>query len=378
MLPACMPGRSSRLPLDKHLGVLIGDSRPESVAAVKAALQAKFEDKASILNRMRILNDPSVKLSLLKSCVSTRPCFWLRTMSPHLTRDAAAWFDVRMREFMDHVATGVLDEHAWLLTTLPSSLSGLGVTSCMHSRCPAHTASWLSAFANIARMFPSAISLTAADLSSSSLPFARGLRAAHTATSLAATTLSDNTHNHPLPSCAPSDPSVPELCEFGTRFPRAQQRLASIFQGARWLEGFEGASVRARACMLSQADQGAMAGFAGAMTGQARMIPSSFITALQLRLRMPLSILNGINACSCGQPMDAHGDHLYSCSSLMTYRTPWHDLVLDVFCEMARRASFHVSHDSRRPRAASASYSPHWCPDATLIHGHATRGSNTA
>ena len=128
----------------------------------------------------------------------------------------------------------------------------------------------------------------------------------------------------------------------------------------------------ARACMLSQADQGAMAGFAGTMSGQARMIPSSFINALQLRIRMPLSILHGISTCACGKPVDEHGDHLFSCKHFTTHRTPWHDLVLDVFCNMARRAAFHVSHDSRRARAASASYSPLWCPDATLIHGHAS------
>jgi hypothetical protein len=62
MLPACMPGRSSRLLHDKQLGVLVGDSRPESVAAVKAALQAKFEDKATLMTRMRILTDPQVSL----------------------------------------------------------------------------------------------------------------------------------------------------------------------------------------------------------------------------------------------------------------------------------------------------------------------------
>ena len=266
----------------------------------------------------------------------------------------------------------MFDEHAWLLTTLPSTLSGLGVSSCTHTRHHAHTASWLSAWANITHMFPSAIPLTASDLSSSTLPFARGLATAHHTVSLAATALSDNIHQHPLPFHAPSDPSIPELDDFGTRFPRAQQRIAAVVNSARWLEGFEGASVPARACMLSQADQGAMAGFAGAMSGQARMIPSSFITSLQLRLRMPLSILHGISKCSCGKPVDPHGDHLFSCSSLQTYRTPWHDLVLDVFCAMARRASFHVAHDSRRPRAASAAYSPHWCPDATLIHGHAS------
>ena len=36
---------------------------------------------------------------------------------------------------------------------------------------------------------------------------------------------------------------------------------------------------------------------------------------------------------------------------------------------MARRASFQVQNDSRRPRAVSLPYSPHWCPDSTCLHG---------
>jgi len=61
---------------------------------------------------------------------------------------------------------------------------------------------------------------------------------------------------------------------------------------------------------------------------------------------------------------------ILSCPNLLTCRTPWHDLVLGEFLRIARRGAFHISHDSRRPRAASAPCSPNWCPDATLIHEH--------
>ena len=46
MMPPAMPGVASRLLHDRHLGVFVGDARPESVAAVKAALQGKFVEKA--------------------------------------------------------------------------------------------------------------------------------------------------------------------------------------------------------------------------------------------------------------------------------------------------------------------------------------------
>ena len=83
-------GTAARLAHDKQLGVFVGDSRPESVAAVKAALQAKFESKATLIERLTLLSDPQIKLQLLRCCASPRPGFWLRTMRPDLTAGAAA------------------------------------------------------------------------------------------------------------------------------------------------------------------------------------------------------------------------------------------------------------------------------------------------
>jgi len=287
MFPSSMPGRTTRILHDKHLGVFVGDSRPESVAAVKAALHAKFEDKAALITRLRILSDPQIKLNLLRSCASTRPGFWLRTMSPSLTTDSSAWFDARLRECMDEIAAKPLTDHARLLATLPKHLSGLGLTSAMATRFPAHFASWLGAWSHITRMFPSAISLTANDLSTSTLPFALGLQASHHAVSSAAIALADNMNRHPLPFHAPTNPEVTDLSDFGTRQPHAQKSIASAYQSARWLNGFHFACSPARACMLSQSDQGAMAGFSAVPCGKAALTPSSFVTALQLRLRLP-------------------------------------------------------------------------------------------
>jgi hypothetical protein len=88
-LPPAMPGVATRVLFDKALGVYIQDGRQESEAAVKAELQAKMEEKAGLIDRMAILSDPQVQVSLLRWCASTRPGYWLRTMSPLLTADAA-------------------------------------------------------------------------------------------------------------------------------------------------------------------------------------------------------------------------------------------------------------------------------------------------
>ena len=101
------------------------------------------------------------------------------------------------------------------------------------------------------------------------------------------------------------------------------------------------------------------------------MLPMSFITSIQLRLRLPLTLLQGITRCKCGRVVDPYGDHILSCSHFLSHRTPWHDLIVGVVKHnvMSSSAAFHVSHDSTRPRAVSRVYSPNWCPDLTLIHG---------
>ena len=73
MFPASMPGQAERLLHDRQLGVFVGDSRPESIAAIKSALSDKLASKATLIDRLAILSDPQIQLQLLRSCASTRP-----------------------------------------------------------------------------------------------------------------------------------------------------------------------------------------------------------------------------------------------------------------------------------------------------------------
>ena len=128
------------------------------------------------------------------------------------------------------------------------------------------------------------------------------------------------------------------------------------------LGAFHRATQPHRVCILFRCQQGANFAF-NAVPSQAHgaMLPMSFVTACQLRLRLPLSLLQGITTCVCGAAVDCHGDHCLSCRHLQTHRTPWHNLVEHAAAGMARHARYHVPHDSRRPRATSAVYSPHYC-----------------
>ena len=107
----------------------MGDSRLVSIAAVKRELLSKFESKASLITRLAIVPDPQVKFQLLRCCASTRPGFWLRTMSPSLTHDASVWFDSQVRSAMSDVISTPLTDLTWLTSTLPPSCGGLGLGS---------------------------------------------------------------------------------------------------------------------------------------------------------------------------------------------------------------------------------------------------------
>ena len=164
--------------------------------------------------------------------------------------------------------------------------------------------------------------------------------------------------------------SIPEPSDLSKRFPRAQVHFAAVVSAARFLDAFDRASPQFRACLLSQSQQGAMFAFTAVPSSHhAAMLPISFITAVQRRLRLPLNVLAGLHTCKCGAQVDPYGDHLLSCSDMLHIRTgAWHDSILDVVCKMYRVCNHNLSVDCRRPRAVSAVYSPLVCPDVTLLH----------
>ena len=367
--PDEMPGVSSRITHDRHLGVFIGDSRPGSVADVKHALMDKFVEKARLISRLSIITDPQVKFQLLRCCASTRPGFWLRTMGPDLTFEAAQWYDTQLRACMSDMF-GLMTDEAWALATLPTYLSGRGLISAVHSRHAAHAASWFAAFHNMSRCFPSAITITPPDITTSPLPFAVSIRVALSRCSSALTAVSDNINNLPLPDAVPSKPSVPELTDIDVRLPGAQKHIAVVVNSARWMDVFGSASLPLRARMLSMSTRGAMSALTAVpSTHRGQLLPLSFITAAQLSLRLPLSLLLGLRTCSCGKPLDAFGDHVLSCNHFTEKKKPGHNLVENVVSSLARAAGHDVSHDSRRPHRGHRAYSPNWCPDLTCLFG---------
>ena len=150
---------------------------------------------------------------------------------------------------------------------------------------------------------------------------------------------------HLLPRMPPSLPPL-SLARDSPRRKSASLRLLKVpdGQGPSTPPPWQPAPHRAYACMLSQCQQGDSFAF-NAVPSQAHgaMLPMASITTCQLRLRLPLSLLQGITTCVCGAAVDCYGDHCLSCRHFQTHRTPWHNLVEHAAAGMARHARHHVS-----------------------------------
>ena len=71
----------------------------------------------------------------------------------------------------------------------------------------------------------------------------------------------------------------------------------SLPVGWQWLDGFDAATPAHCAGIISQSHQGVMFAFNDVPTiGHGAMLPASFVNAVQLRVRLPLSLLAGITA----------------------------------------------------------------------------------
>ena len=253
-LSPAMPGVVARLAADVHLGVPCVGSGLEAAAAATAALQRKFEDRATLLARLHTLRDRQCIFTLLRSVACTRPGYWLRAMPPELTSGPALWYDKqvarcyaecaldgaarRRREFLHVIESGddLLRYAPWTKATLANHFGGLGLTSQSHTAAPAHYAMWLNSFSRIQRLFPSAFVsspsslFSPSDVSSSPAPFAHGILTSHAMVNSHLTHLTSNPNNTPVsqvPSI-PASPVLPSVDSMAGVTPHARCRCCSL------------------------------------------------------------------------------------------------------------------------------------------------------
>ena len=66
--------------------------------------------------------------------------------------------------------------------------------------------------------------------------------------------------------------------------------------------------------------------------------PHDFTTGLQIKLVLPLSVINGFDTCVCGKPLDPFGHHLWSCGAaqLKAMKTRTHHNFRSTFFEVIK------------------------------------------
>ena len=389
-----MPGMGieDRLLTDRHCGIFVWDGREESIAAAKAALLDKFKEKASLLGRLRVLSDPQVVFQLLRSVACARPGYWLRALPPLITAEAAKWYDrevastfaeccLEAREgskaqsvFNRAYATRDDHSHAWITATLPHHFGGLGLTSQTAIAPAAHYAMWLSSYASIICLFPTAVTLKPADIAASEAPFAREVVSSWSSCHDALTSITDNVNDCPLVRAIPTNPELPPPSDLGKRLPHAQQRTATLVHSARWLSRHSRGNVQMAAMNMGMAQKGAMAAFGSVPSEWFKISPCHFKTALERRLRLPLSVLKGVTHCKCGALIDSHGDHAVNCTDCTTLRCHPHEQVQAKATFMFKCAGFQVQNDSYVARFKSRYYSPLVRPDISLRCANKKKG----
>ena len=106
------------------LGAAVG-----SKEFVASCLKRRVRKNLSMLDNLHHLNDPQCALGILRYCLGTpKLVYSLRTNTPsNEMLEVLKSFDDGQREVLDQIIGTIIDDDAWQQSSLPISLSGLGV-----------------------------------------------------------------------------------------------------------------------------------------------------------------------------------------------------------------------------------------------------------
>ncbi|XP_075259889.1 uncharacterized protein LOC142351636 [Convolutriloba macropyga] len=106
------------------LGAAVG-----SKEFVASCLKRRVQKNLSMLDNLHHLNDPQCALGILRYCLGTpKLVYSLRTNTPsNEMLEVLKSFDDGQREVLDQIIGSIIDDDAWQQSSLPISLSGLGV-----------------------------------------------------------------------------------------------------------------------------------------------------------------------------------------------------------------------------------------------------------
>ena len=334
----------------KVLGAYVGDDEACSrqlVARVTAHM-ADLPRVAELQDTPHCRTSLQVQLCMNRFCANTRLVYFLRTMPPSVTRDAARLHDALVARLFHSIvgtaaATADESEAAEEQARLPVKMGGLGLTSMLKIRGAAWAGGWALTWRPIQQLVCSYRAgnpeprrpFLAVDIATADLPFAgfkelqstyAGLLATHARVATQWATYDKAIHDftpdgaahyrfHPRGLCEAAD--LLPLERFGAESPliaQMQRRLSSIIHHEGWrvhwnmLAGRAGPREAVRFVAASQPYAGAFLN-AIPMAGGYRMPTWAMRLQVQRRLGLPITIgCDGSRRSKHGKLFDVYGD----------------------------------------------------------------------
>ena len=320
ILPDIIPRKCA--PFTELLGALILDPAIKSdtifFSEVVSCLNGKVENIRRVHENLPKLEDPQIEYSLLRSCLNFGKInYLLRTVPPKFMEEPSIEFDELSRSTLEQILTRPISNMAWDQASLPTKMSGLGITKANDIFKAAYLSSRMSSMNRTLAILGQSELNTLPDLAS--LEYI-----------LSSMTLPSNINIHDCSS---------------------QSYLSGFIQSQNVLnlkQAFnDSEDTRSLARLMATSDKFA-GNYLNVIPNDAfgtKMLPNEFRMALLYRLGIPLldnptTTHNKPRCINCAKPLDPWGDHALSCTfggGLITR----HDALRDIVFSTCSQAHYH-------------------------------------
>ena len=107
----------------KLLGAPIGDTNFE-----KEVMAQKISQTEQLIDKLNIIEDPHTEFVLLRNCLALPKISYItRTVDPRPHQELMKRFDNAVRNSMERMIGGPIDDEKWTQASLPVSMGGLGL-----------------------------------------------------------------------------------------------------------------------------------------------------------------------------------------------------------------------------------------------------------
>ena len=378
MFPQDMPGVLSGVDGVEVLGIPVGTDEFVRQHALDSV--ARLD---SVISRLDLVGDPSLRCLLLRCCAHPRVTHLLRGIPPDLVAGGAQQHDEHIARALQSITPGVpLSERALGVARLSISLGSMGLLSAERVA----PAAYLGSLALVWSPMSEACPLLRGLLERVDLPSVQAMRTAWTGSILPAITFLrrrvDEAGDAPLPPHVPTAESLPSPEELAVvTKPKAQKAYTTALLTRDWCRlADEAACVADRVWLYSLAHNSIASQYLLAIPRLAifKMSAAQFVVALRHHLREPQPVALSVRNCGdCGAVMDDEASHYIHCRGGQgvgggNWYTTLHVAVQLVVLHMLRAVYPGRDRVVMEDSNGAMTYSPLYQPDITVFNADGT------